>query len=191
MNLNTNGIDIQINPQHSVPTLDDNGAIIWDSHAICTYLIGKYGPNDALYPKEFVQRAKIDQRLHFDSGVLYPASRAANVSIFGGAKDVPTHQIEAIVSAYKTLETFFQGNKYLVGNNITVADFCCAATVTTMEIHVPIESTSYPKTRQWLDSISQLPYFEELNTKPVKQFQSFIVQKKTLINDTDKLDDQL
>lgn len=66
---------LKINPMHTIPTLNDNGVIIWDSHAICTYLVEKYGKDDQLYPKDLLQRAQVDQRLHFDGGFLFPRLR--------------------------------------------------------------------------------------------------------------------
>lgn len=69
-----------MNPQHTVPTLDDDGFYIWDSHAISTYLVGKYGKDDSLYPRDLHKRAIIDQRLHFDSGILFPRLGAIVVS---------------------------------------------------------------------------------------------------------------
>lgn len=72
----------QINPQHTVPTLDDDGYILWDSHAINTYLVEKYGKDDSLYPKDLKKRGRVDQRLHFNSGVLFPAMVQAGVQQF-------------------------------------------------------------------------------------------------------------
>lgn len=72
-----------MNPQHTVPTLDDDGFYIWDSHAISAYLIGKYAKDDSLYPKDLQKRAVIDQRLHFDSGILFPRLGAIVVSYYG------------------------------------------------------------------------------------------------------------
>lgn len=63
-----------------MPTLVDNGKVLWDSHAISTYLIGKYAKDDSLYPKDLYQRALIDQRLYFDCGVLFNAGKAIVVS---------------------------------------------------------------------------------------------------------------
>lgn len=63
---------VTMNPMHHVPTLDDGGIIIWDCHAICTYLVEKYSKTDKLYPKDLVQRAYVDQRLHFDCGFMHP-----------------------------------------------------------------------------------------------------------------------
>lgn len=68
-------------PQRTVPTLVDNGYIIWDSHHILAFLIGKYANDDTLYPRENIQRTIIDQRLHFDSEVLFANISCIVVSI--------------------------------------------------------------------------------------------------------------
>lgn len=41
------------------------------SHAIMPYLVSKYAKSDALYPKDLVIRAKIDQRFHFDTAIIF------------------------------------------------------------------------------------------------------------------------
>lgn len=62
---------LKMNPVHSVPVLDDDGKYIIDSHAILSYLVDQYGKDESLYPKDPYERAMVDQRLHFDSGILY------------------------------------------------------------------------------------------------------------------------
>lgn len=56
---------IKINPQHTIPTLVDNGLALWESRAIMVYLAEKYGKDDTLYPKDPAKRAVISQRLYF------------------------------------------------------------------------------------------------------------------------------
>ena len=68
-----------MNPQHTVPTLDDDGFTIWDSHAISTYLVSKYAKDDSLYPKDLQKRAVVDQRLHFESGIIF--SRLLRITV--------------------------------------------------------------------------------------------------------------
>lgn len=72
---------IKINPQHTIPTLDDNGFILTESRAIALYLAEKYFPDGhPFYPKDVQQRALINQRIHFDCGTLYPRIKAIQVN---------------------------------------------------------------------------------------------------------------
>lgn len=71
----------QLNPQHTVPTIiDQDGTVVYDSHAINVYLVSKYGKDDSLYPADMVTRAKVNAALHFDSGVLFARLRFYFVS---------------------------------------------------------------------------------------------------------------
>lgn len=65
-------INLQINPQHCVPTLIDGDYVLWESHAITPYLAEKYGKDDWLYPSNLEKRGTVMQRLHFNNSTIYP-----------------------------------------------------------------------------------------------------------------------
>jgi len=124
------------NPQHTVPVLDDNGTILWDSHAIATYLVDKYAKSDELYPKDLVKRAIINQRLFFDASVIFAS--LANVSgpfWVNGITVVPQEKLDNLHKGLKLLETFLDSTPYLAGDSLTLADLSAGPTVTALGAH--------------------------------------------------------
>lgn len=59
---------LKINPQHCVPTIDDNGFYLWESRAILSYLMESKAPH--LVPTSPKEKAILNQRLHFELGGL-------------------------------------------------------------------------------------------------------------------------
>lgn len=56
-----------------------------------------------------------------------------------------------------------QNSKYLAGDELTVADLCAIATISSIDEIVTIDAEKYPKFTQWIKRMSQLPYYEEKN----------------------------
>lgn len=165
-----------MNPQHTIPTMDDNGDIMWDSQAICTYLIDKYAPNDDLYPRDLYTRARINQRLYFVTGVLYPKMVMINGAIlFRRSAEIPQDGIDGINEGYGFLEKFLKNDSYLVGNSITVADYCCVATVSTIQYAVPIDPDTYPNVAEWFEKMKTVPFYDEVNGKNVEIFEQLVL----------------
>lgn len=161
-----------------MPTLDDNGKIIWDSHAICIYLIEKYAKDDLLYPaKDSYIRAKINQHLHFDTGVLFIKARSSSEAVFlKGAFEYPHEAIEEIHEAYNFMEAFLKDDPFLIGNHMTLADLCCLATVSTAQIAAPISSIRYPRLHDWFQRLTELPFYDELNGRRVEALREFMYE---------------
>jgi glutathione S-transferase len=59
---------LKINPQHTVPTIDDGGFYLWESRAILSYLMETRAPH--LLPTSPKEKAILNQRLHFELGGL-------------------------------------------------------------------------------------------------------------------------
>ncbi|KAF2891055.1 hypothetical protein ILUMI_15118 [Ignelater luminosus] len=118
---------------------------IWDSHAINIYLVTKYDKDNLLYPDDPYIRAVINQRLHFDSGVLFPtALRIIMPLALKETNVVPPEKAAEIIEAYGFLEKFLEGNKWMAGENVTLADISLIATVTSLDVLVPIDEKKFP-----------------------------------------------
>ncbi|KAF2902737.1 hypothetical protein ILUMI_03445 [Ignelater luminosus] len=152
---------LKMNPQHTVPTLDDNGIIIWDSHAINIYLVTKYGKDSFLYPEDPYKRAVINQRLHFDSGILFPAVlKVIMLFVRGQANSVPAEKAAEIQEAYEFLEKFLEDRQWMACDNVTLADFSLISSVTTADVLVPVDQSRFSKLNTWIKRAEGLPYYE-------------------------------
>lgn len=150
-----------MNPQHTIPFLNDNGVLIADSHAIMAYLSEKYGKSDRLYPKDLEKRALVDSRLHFDSGHMFARMRFLYEPIlFFKSAEMPEDRLQQIQRALDILEQFLDENPYVCGDEMTIADFSMVATTASLTENAPIDPEKYPKILEWIDRMSQLSYYE-------------------------------
>ncbi|XP_034244110.1 glutathione S-transferase 1-like [Thrips palmi] len=162
---------IKMNPQHTVPTLDDNGLYLWESRAIQMYLADKYGKDSSLYPKEPEKRALVNQRLFFDMGTVYQRfGDYAYPQMFGGApKD--EEKLKKLEEALGFLNTFLEGSKFVAGDNITIADHSLLSSVSTIEATEVVDLTKYPNVSRWLaDCKSKVDSYQEVNGDGAEHF---------------------
>ncbi|XP_063914992.1 glutathione S-transferase 1-like [Zophobas morio] len=149
---------LKLNPQHTVPTLvDENGFILWDSHAIMPYLLSKYAKDDTLYPKNATKRALVDQRLHFDSGVAWATTKLVlRPIIYHGKKEILQEHVDAVHEVYSFVESFLEGKQWIAGDSVTIADFSFITTLTSLDVIIKIEATKYPKLVAYLEKTESL-----------------------------------
>lgn len=68
-------------------------------------------------------------------------------------------------------------NNYLCGNDLTIADFCCVATVCSIDQLAPIDAAQYPKLLAWIKRLEALPYYAELCGEAGKRLQAYVTEK--------------
>ncbi|KAB0795771.1 hypothetical protein PPYR_09832 [Photinus pyralis] len=164
---------LKLNPQHTVPTLDDDGKIIWDSHAIMIYLVTKYSKDRSLYPEDPFTRAVIHQKQHFDSGLAFPAFiRIVMPILFEKAKTIPQSSIDEVVTVYDFLETFLEGKNWVAGDFLTLADLSLLPTITTLDCLVAIDE-KYLNIKGWIRRCSTLSWYHA-NKKGLDEFRNRI-----------------
>ncbi|EAT40304.1 AAEL007951-PA [Aedes aegypti] len=169
---------MKMNPQHTVPVLDDNGTIVCESHAIMIYLVSKYGKDDSLYSKELVKQAKLNAALHFESGVLFARLRfVCEPILFAGGSEIPADRAEYVQKAYQLLEDTLVDD-YIVGNSLTIADFSCVSSVSSIMGVIPMDKEKFPKIYGWLDRLKALPYYEAANGSGAEQVAQFVLSQK-------------
>lgn len=126
---------LAINPQLKISTLHVNGFALWETHAILTYFMEKYGPtNLPLYPANDVQhRANINQSIYFDMGTMYHASSEAYYPTFFSGAPPTEEALKKVEASFEFLDTFLQGERFVAGGALSVADFALFSTVALYE----------------------------------------------------------
>ncbi|XP_001358017.2 glutathione S-transferase 1-1-like [Drosophila pseudoobscura] len=145
---------LKLNPQHTIPTLDDNGFSLWESRAIMVYLVEKYGKDDKLFPKDVQKQALINQRLYFDMGTLHKSfADYYYPQIF--QKQAPNAELyKKIESAFEIFNTLLEGQTYAAGD-YSVADIALLATVSTFDV-AGFDYKPYANVAKWYENAKEV-----------------------------------
>ncbi|XP_032312300.1 uncharacterized protein LOC6500725 [Drosophila ananassae] len=164
---------VKINPQHTIPTLVDHGFVIWETRAIVTYLVEQYGePDSSLYPNNPQKRAVINQRLYFDMGTLYDSFAKYYFPLLRTGKPGSQEALEKCNTAFELLNTFLEGQDYVAGSELTVADIVILATVSTTELLPNFDFGKYPNVERWYKNAQKVTPGWSENLEKIQGFAS-------------------
>ena len=116
---------LKLNPFGKVPVMTDEGMVLFESTAICTYIGDKTGK---LIPKAgSADRARYDQWVAFAISTLEPhASRVFGFDFFHEMNQVKTElrndSLNIIDGIMAGLDSELSGRNYLLGNDFSIAD---------------------------------------------------------------------
>jgi glutathione S-transferase len=163
---------VAVNPNRLVPVLVDGDLTLTESEAILRYLAEKTG-SDA-YPSDAKARAKVNEMLAWFNTNLYrelgyhlvypqifphhkrePA--AANEATVNWGKD-KTAQVLAVLDQHY----LGAGQKYLVGDSKTIADYFGAGLLACGEL-VGCDLSKYPNVKRWYENMKSAPSWNKVN----------------------------
>ncbi|XP_053671543.1 glutathione S-transferase D4-like [Anopheles nili] len=164
----------KVNPQqHTIPTLVDNGHVVWESFAILIYLVEKYGLDDSLYPKDHAERSVVNQRLFFDSGILRNQT-LQNLMRHMRNKPIPEEDKSKQQRAVELLETFLTGSTYVAGEKLTIADFSIFASVCGLSM-MQYDMVPFPNISRWFKQTStHIPDIEAMRKRIETDLQALL-----------------
>ncbi|CAE7087360.1 unnamed protein product [Rhizoctonia solani] len=154
-------------PFGAIPVLvDEDGTQIFESRAICRYLVTKYGKGSELLPSQsdlkayglFEQAASIEYS-SFDPNAAPLTGERIFAKMFGREADEKLVQkyIDALNTKMDGYERILSKQKYLAGDNFTLADLFHLPYGNFVNQIDPTILGSKPSVKRWWDDISSRP----------------------------------
>jgi glutathione S-transferase len=160
---------MKMNPNSLVPTIDDDGFVLWESHSIVRYLCAKHGAG-TLWPADLQARADTERWMDW-AFTLQSAMR----NVFWGLIRTPPEKRdpEAIeegrqksAALLAVPERTLSGRPYLGGAAFTMADIPIGCEVQRW-MRVPIERPPYPAVEAWFGRLCSRPAFKKIVDLPL------------------------
>jgi glutathione S-transferase len=143
---------LKVNPNGHIPSLDDNGTVIWESMAINLYLAEKYGKapfwpatvegHAGAYQWSFWGMTELEPHLIalLMNKMFLPAEQRSDTAI--------KNATEALKAPLKVLDEHVKGREYLLGKDFTIADLNVAS-VLSLANFIGFDLSGTPGAQKW------------------------------------------
>lgn len=154
---------LAMNPNARVPTMDEDGFILWESNAIVRYLANKHD-RGGLCPSDPRQHADADRWMDWQQTTLGPAM----TPIFWNLVRTPEPERDmklvetskaTMVGLAKIMDNALNGRAYLAGDSFTMADIPAAIQIYRWVALVD-DRPSVPNLDAWYDRLCQREAFK-------------------------------
>lgn len=154
---------LKLNPHGKVPLLLDGETVVWESNAIVRYLAATYSAG-AMWPQDPAKRAYADQWMEWAQTRLYPdANRLFWLSVRTPEADHDLSKISATLERlkgyYEILERQLEGQDYVAGNQLTIADIPTGATLYRY-FEMDLDRPDLPNICAWYDRLCARPAYQ-------------------------------
>ena len=158
---------VKLNPNGRIPTIDDEGFVIFESGAILVYLAEKTGK---LMPKDVHGRSRVMQWLMFQMSGIGPMMGQANVFFRYFPEKIPAvidrYQRE-VTRLFSILDTQLASHEYIAGD-YSIADMALWPWVSGYEWSgVSVEE--FPSLKRWLALVGGRPAVQAGRDVPIKR----------------------
>ena len=148
-----------MNPNSVVPTLEDDGLVLWESNVIVRYLAATHGAG-TLWPIEPRARALADRWMDWQQTSHNPSLTTVFWNLVRSPGAVAPTDFDAacakIERAMDILEEALARSPWLGGEAFTMAD-CALAPGVHRYLHLPMERKQRPHLARWYEAVLQRP----------------------------------
>jgi glutathione S-transferase len=148
-----------MNVHGKVPVIDDEGTVVWESHAILRYLAARHG-GGAFWSEDPAQRSQSDRWMDWAQTTLQPDFL---VGVFWGfyrtpeaERDLPAiaHKIERCAGHFRLLDRLLAQRPFMLGEALSLADIPIGTSLYRY-FSLPIERPRIPHVEAWYRRLQQ------------------------------------
>ena len=158
-----------INPNGTVPTIDDDGFILWESNSIVRYLAMKYAP-DLLYGNDIETFASASRWLDWENNELLPPQHELVMQLVRlpqGQRDAVKLERarQAFIKRLQIIEEQLGRTLHISGERFTYGDIALG-----LRVHrwclFGLEQPPMPNIERWYRTIRERPAFQVWTANP-------------------------
>jgi len=165
----------ELNPNSLVPTIDDDGFVLWESNAIVRYLAQKYGAQDgpnSLWPEDPQTRASADRWMDWQQTTLWMRGLR---EVFWTLVRTPPDERDAAalesarletVAHLQVVENALAGQEYLCGDDFTIADIPVGCSIHRW-FGIEIARPASPMLEAYYRRLSERPAYRQIVLQPL------------------------
>jgi glutathione S-transferase len=162
---------LAINPNGLVPTIDDDGFVVWESNTIVRYLAAKYSAGQ-LWPTEAKLRADADRWIDWTNSTLWPTMVPLFRAFFRTAESERDAQAISIatqetIDCLSILNTHLGSNEYVGGQLFSMGDIALGCAAWRWRA-MPLERVELRHVDRWLDRLEARPAYRKVVMLPLR-----------------------
>lgn len=161
---------LAMNPNGRIPVIDDDGTVLWESHAIVRYLAARHAAG-SWWPEDAGVRAQSEKWMDWNLGML----QAPMTVVFWQLVRTPEAErdmaavaanLKAANSLWQIFDAALEGRDFIAGDIPTVGDIPMGA-MAYRWLHMDIERPDVPNIQAWHARLAERPAFREHVMLPI------------------------
>jgi glutathione S-transferase len=155
---------LALNPNGRVPTIIDDGFVLWESNACVRYLAAKHGKDSAIWPDDPHTRASADRWMDWNATSVSPAVGLFFRNLIRETEetrnmDEVARGFEQSTELFKMLDVELAGHDYVAGDEFTVGDIPVGVFVRRYIELVPGGAADQPNLLAWFERLKARPAY--------------------------------
>lgn len=147
-----------MNPNGLVPTIDDDGLVLWESNVVTRYLAAKHATG-SLMPAGGAGRAQAEMWMDWQQTFIHPAITPVFWNLIRTPASGPDQAAinagcEKMRTGLAMLNARLEGRSYIMGDALTVADIPLGCAIYRWYA-LPVEHGDFPNVRAWYERLAE------------------------------------